>query len=338
MRKNNKMTLQDRLTIKQMYYEGKSFREIGKAIGYSHTAVSNEIKRNGRMLQPSANNLRRTKGRVYYYNGNEAHKVANMRKAKTLRRNKSVVSKKLWKHVCDEAVQNKKSFEKSLIEYKTLHPEEKVPCLKTLYNFYARIIKENTFILNFKIQKYRKRHIDDGSLLHNFGKSIDLRPDEINNRETFGHLEIDCIESSKNENTALLTIVERKTRFSKIYYLENQDSFHVNTQLRKFIKEFGIHSIKSITTDNGSEFKKLNKVFTTDIIPIYFCHPGKPYEKGTVERKNREIRKFFKKGTDFSGIKQEEINRVTKIINGTHMQTIGMSPNQFLNEFLSVNF
>ena len=37
MRKNNKMTLQDRLTIKQMYYEGKSFREIGKAIGYSHT-------------------------------------------------------------------------------------------------------------------------------------------------------------------------------------------------------------------------------------------------------------------------------------------------------------
>lgn len=33
------MTLQDRQTIKQMYYEGKSFREIGKAIGYSHTAV-----------------------------------------------------------------------------------------------------------------------------------------------------------------------------------------------------------------------------------------------------------------------------------------------------------
>ena len=52
-----------------MYYEGKSFREIGKAIGYSHTAISNEIKRNGRMLQPSANNLRRAKRRVYYYNG-----------------------------------------------------------------------------------------------------------------------------------------------------------------------------------------------------------------------------------------------------------------------------
>ena len=84
MRKHNKMTLQDRLTIKQMYYEGKSFREIGKAIGYSHTAVSNEIKRNGRMLQPSANNLRRTKGRVYHYNAYEAHKVANMRKVKTL--------------------------------------------------------------------------------------------------------------------------------------------------------------------------------------------------------------------------------------------------------------
>ena len=87
MRKNNKMTLQDRLTIKQMYYEGKSFREIGKAIGYSHTAVSNEIKRNGRMLQPTANNLRRTKGRVYHYNAYEAHKAANMRKEKTLRCN-----------------------------------------------------------------------------------------------------------------------------------------------------------------------------------------------------------------------------------------------------------
>lgn len=80
MRKNNKMTLQDRLTIQKMYYERKSFREIGKAIGYSHTAVSNEIKRNGRMLQHTANTLRRTKGRVYYYNGHEAHKIAKMQK------------------------------------------------------------------------------------------------------------------------------------------------------------------------------------------------------------------------------------------------------------------
>ena len=36
------------------------------------------------MLHPSANTLRRTKGRVYHYNVYEAHKVANMRKAKTL--------------------------------------------------------------------------------------------------------------------------------------------------------------------------------------------------------------------------------------------------------------
>ena len=47
------------------------------------------------MLQPSANNLRRAKGRVYHYNAYEAYKLVNKRKAKTMCRNKSIDRKKI---------------------------------------------------------------------------------------------------------------------------------------------------------------------------------------------------------------------------------------------------
>lgn len=45
------------------------------------------------------------------------------------------------------------------------------------------------------------------------GKSIDQRPDSVNNRTSFGHLEIDSVIGSKTkDDNALLTLVERKTR------------------------------------------------------------------------------------------------------------------------------
>lgn len=46
------------------------------------------------------------------------------------------------------------------------------------------------------------------------GKSIDLRPDLINNRQLFGHWEIDSVIGLKTkDDNDLLTLVERKIRY-----------------------------------------------------------------------------------------------------------------------------
>jgi IS30 family transposase len=58
-----------------------------------------------------------------------------------------------------------------------------------------------------------------------------------------------------------------------------------------YIKESGT-AVKSITFDNGSEFAEHSKLNKRNI-KTYFCDPGKPYQKGSVENLNGVIRRYL---------------------------------------------
>ena len=89
---------------------------------------------------------------------------------------------------------------------------------------------------------------------------------------------------------------------------------------------YGVN-IKSITTDNGSEFydwKRFKRSIYNkkDNIDIYFCHSYASWEKGGVENFNSLIRKIYPKGFDFSVITQDEINKQIDKINGIYRETL----------------
>ena len=333
MKCNNDMTLQDRKRIRELYYQGYSYVDIGKDIGYSDTAVRNEIKNRGTKLQVSITTSRSRGERRYRYDAIKAHNDYLDKKAKKGKRELKVTPH-LWNYICECKVSKKQSFEQILADYKNEYKYLAVPCLKTIYNYFEKVIKANGAVLNFKLNKKGKNRTKGYDDIFGFGIAISNRPEDINDRSNFGHFEIDCIESSRNENTALLVITERLTRFVIIYYLDNHDSLHVNNALRSFIKEFKIKNIKSITTDNGKEFARLNEVFDTSIIPIYFCEPGKPWQKGTVERRNRDIRKFLPKGTDFSKVSISYVKEIEDIINSTYMKLLNESSKNCIIKYI----
>ena len=71
--------------------------------------------------------------------------------------------------------------------------------------------------------------------------------------------------------------------------------------MNRLIEEllFGI-PVKSLTLDNDISFQKheeLSELLNSD---IYFCHPQSPNEKGTVENRNKAIRRYVKKKSDLS--------------------------------------
>ena len=62
--------------------------------------------------------------------------------------------------------------------------------------------------------------------------SIDLRPDEINDRSIFGHFEIDTvIGTSRGKHECLVTITERKTRYEMIFKISSKTSDNVNNKI-----------------------------------------------------------------------------------------------------------
>jgi IS30 family transposase len=90
---------------------------------------------------------------------------------------------------------------------------------------------------------------------------------------------------------------------------------------------YGVN-IKSITTDNGSEFwdwkgfsKSIHNV--RDNIQVFFCHPYHSWEKGGVENFNGLIRRKFPKGTDFGEVTNFDLQKVVDEINNLFRPSLG---------------
>lgn len=144
--------------------------------------------------------------------------------------------------------------------------------------------------------------------------SIELRSDDINNRKTFGNWELDTvISTSKGIHKCLMTLTERKTRFEIIGTLEAKSKDEVICKFKKikdYLKNNIKELIKSLTTDNGTEFSGFKEIIEITGAKLYFCHPYASCEKGTNEKHNSIIRYFIPKSTLIENYTSEEINNI----------------------------
>ncbi len=88
--------------------------------------------------------------------------------------------------------------------------------------------------------------------------------------------------------------------------------------------------ILSITTDQGSEFAGLPRLFTDN---LYACDPGKPYQKGAVENMNGLIRQYITKGKSLRHVTQAQLNYIANELNNRPRKRLGYrTPAQLLSE------
>ena len=85
---------------------------------------------------------------------------------------------------------------------------------------------------------------------------------------------------------------------------------------------------QTITTDNGPEFLEYDQLIRSarskrQRFEVYYCHPYSSWEKGTVEVHNRMIRRWFPKGTDFTGVKPKEIAALQEWMNSYPRKILG---------------
>lgn len=174
------------------------------------------------------------------------------------------------------------------------------------------------------------------------GISIEKRPLEVKNRNTFGHWEMDCV--CGKTKASLLVLSERLTRQEIIFKMDNQKANSVVCCLNQLEKKYGSNKFKklfkSITVDNGSEFsdfKSMQKSCLTNSqrTTIYYCHPYCSSERGTNERLNREIRRLIPKGSDLSKYSTKQIKDVEKWVNNYPREILGYATsNELFNYHL----
>ena len=93
--------------------------------------------------------------------------------------------------------------------------------------------------------------------------------------------------------------------------------------LKSFLKKHINKLIKSLTTDNGSEFSEFLKIIENTKVKIYFCHPYCSGEKGTNERHNGMIRFFIPKGSLIEEFSFDEINKIANWMNNYPRKILG---------------
>lgn len=173
-----------------------------------------------------------------------------------------------------------------------------------------------------KRKKPKPRHIKRQARAAR-GESIENRPKEIDDRETFGHWEMDCVEGKQGTKRTLLVLSERAAREQIIIPMKDQTARSVVQALDRIERKTGAlfpEIFKTITVDNGSEFSDVRGIERSKRrrgkrTRVFYCHPYSAYERGTNENSNRLIRRWFPKGTDFTKIPNKEIKRVEEWMN-----------------------
>lgn len=213
-----------------------------------------------------------------------------------------------------------KSIEVCIHQFKKYNPHKPCVSFQTVYNW----INEGKIKIRVEDTCYKrnKRKRKTNGMMNHLRWNIDnrtvlpisLRPKHIENREEIGHLEIDSIIGKRNEYSSIISIVDRCSRVTWLIKAKAKNEYYISNLIYNYIIENKIE-VKSITTDNGLEFKALGIAAKKLNVKLYKCDPYCSFQRGSNERANGLVRRFIPKGKSMYMYEQQYLDDIAFKIN-----------------------
>lgn len=318
-RKGQHLTAEERHDIEVHLKDGWSKYKIAKHLKRSYNTIKNELKRGTVALY---------NGTVFRYKADAGQQQYLENRRSSARKYRCLETSKFLAFVVKQFREQGWSLDacvgNALLAGK--FSREETVCTRTLYNYVELgLLPIKNIDLPEKLRRNTKtRKVRENR--RNLGKSIEERPQSIENRDEFGHWEFDSVLGSNDAaEPAILTMVERMTRQAIWLKVRNHSAGAVSEAIARLKESFGAHFsdvFKTITADNGSEFAELS-AFEAAGTSVYFTHPFSSWEKGTNECHNKLLRRFIPKGKSISSYSPDDILHFADLMNALPRKILG---------------
>ena len=310
-----RLSKKERVTIEVLLREGRSQSYISKVLSRSRSTINREVRKWVRLPQDmydseladfEANEYRHYKGKRPRI---EREKKLRLYVYRGLKKGHSpeLISGRLHQdYPKDETM---RLSHESIYKHIYSHPQGRVnkQLIQCLPHHHSRR------------RKWKKRGKAQGIKNRT---SIEQRPEAVNLRVEFGHLEGDLI-VGKNQGSYICSLVERVTRFTCLFLLPDKKSETLQRQMIEALGAYPSVFRRSMTYDNGTEMANHEQISKQLGMSIYFAHPYSSWERGTNENTNGLVRRFLPKKTDFRTISKEQLKGIENWLNDRPRKVLG---------------
>lgn len=295
------MKLEDRIEIYRLFSEWKIQKDISKIVWYSQWTISKELK--NKEARKSYNPLYAERKRL------RLRRLANEKQRK-LERDKDV-----REGIKFRLESNEEDWSPDTIVWRIREETGIKICTKTVYNHIHRIWWEIQNKLRHGRKWYRKRGVVETRWKYGFNvPRIYEREKIVETRERYWDREVDTM-LWKWRKQRLVTLVERRSRLIRIKLRKWVWSVWVTDEIVNMLSEYPKKYVRTITADNGKEFGDRKRARDVLWVWFYFAMPYHSWERWSNENGNRCIRKWLPKGTSFESLKDEEVEKIEKMLN-----------------------
>jgi IS30 family transposase len=309
------LTLEERDRIAQLVHQGLEQEEIAARLNRAPSTISRELRRN------------RT-GDEYF--------AAQAQRQAELRGRERPLSRRMDDPEINESVRSglAQQWSPAQIEGRLdqQHPDDpgRQVSAQTIYNWIRN--DHNREHWEAMLRRRGKRPCRRKQAETGDGARIADRPEIIEERFRLGDFEGDTVLGPPGTG-GLVTLVDRKSRFTIMFKIQSKRADHVHERLRERLKQLDEERRHSITFDNGTEFARCHRLEKHLGMELYFADPGCPYQRGTNENTNGLIRQYYPKGTDFRNISHHQVRQAENLLNSRPRACLGYrTPNEVFFE------